>query len=483
MFLNPPSFEGFDGGASSRWPASREIESYWYPVWLCYPAGLLPDSKVVDAPPHKISIEQTVEMGKDFELLVLFTSTPGFEVDVKMANMMKASNPKLKVCFVGPPVTVEPEKTLNATDAIDFIVRREFDHQIVAYANGTPLEDLPGVSFRKDGKIVNNPEGPVIENLDELPWVSKVYKRDLDVTNYNVPFLLNPFISLYTSRGCPAMCTFCLWPQTHSGHRWRLRSSDDVAAEMRYIKENFPEIKEVFFDDDTFNYKASRTIELCAKLKPLNMTWSCTSRVTTDYDTLKAMKDAGCRLLIVGYESGDPQILKNIKKGATIDMAERFTANCKKLGLLVHGDFIVGLPGESRESIRKTIDFAKKLDNETIQVSIAHPYPGTEFYDYAKKNNLISIGNMTDEVGHQLPKVIYPGLDEAELVEWVERFYGEYYFRARVIWRVVSKAIFNSHDRKRLTKEAKEYMALRAKRKRFVADHRAASAATANAGD
>jgi hopanoid biosynthesis associated radical SAM protein HpnJ len=482
MFLNPPSFEGFDGGASSRWPASREIESYWYPVWLCYPAGMLPDSKVVDAPPHKISIEQVVEMGRDFELLVLFTSTPGFDVDVKMAGMMKTANPNLKVCFVGPPVTVEPEKTLNATIAIDFIVRKEFDHQIVDYANGKPLEELPGVSYRKDGKVINNPERGVIENLDELPWVSKVYKRDLDVTNYNVPFLLNPFISLYTSRGCPAMCTFCLWPQTHSGHRWRLRSSDDVAAEMKYIKENFPQIKEVFFDDDTFNYQKARTIELCSKLKPLNMTWSCTSRVTTDYDTLKAMKDAGCRLLIVGYESGDPQILKNIKKGATIDMAERFTANCKKLGLIIHGDFIVGLPGESRESIRKTIDFAKKLDNETIQVSIAHPYPGTEFYDYAKKNDLISIGSMTDEVGHQLPKVIYPGLDEAELVEWVERFYGEYYFRPRVIWRVVSKAIFNKHDRQRLTKEAKEYMALRKKRRKFVSDHRATSVA-ANAGD
>jgi hopanoid biosynthesis associated radical SAM protein HpnJ len=482
MFLNPPSFEGFDGGASSRWPASREIESYWYPVWLCYPAGMLPDSKVVDAPPHKISIEQVVEMGKDFELLVLFTSTPGFDVDVKMANMMKSANPKLKVCFVGPPVTVEPEKTLLATKAIDFVVRKEFDHQIVDYANGKPLEELPGVSFIKDGKVVNNPERGVIENLDELPWVSKVYKRDLDVTNYNVPFLLNPFISLYTSRGCPAMCTFCLWPQTHSGHRWRLRSSDDVAAEMKYIKENFPQVKEVFFDDDTFNYQKARTIELCSKLKPLNMTWSCTSRVTTDYDTLKAMKEAGCRLLIVGYESGDPQILKNIKKGATIDMAERFTANCKKLGLIIHGDFIVGLPGESRESIRKTIDFAKKLDNETIQVSIAHPYPGTEFYDYAKKNNLISIGSMTDEVGHQLPKVIYPGLDEAELVEWVERFYGEYYFRPRVIWRVVSKAIFDKHERQRLSKEAKEYMALRKKRRKFVTDHRAASVA-ANAGD
>jgi hopanoid biosynthesis associated radical SAM protein HpnJ len=482
LFLNPPSFEGFDGGASSRWPASREIESYWYPVWLCYPAGLLADSKVVDAPPHGISIESTVEMAKEFELLVLFTSTPGFHVDMKMAEMMKDVNPKLKVVFVGPPVTTEPEKTLRSSSAIDFVVRREFDYQIADFAKGKPLESLPGVSFRKNGGIVNNAEGGVIENLDELPWVSKVYKRDLDVTRYNVPFLLNPFISFYTSRGCPAMCTFCLWPQTHSGHRWRLRSTDDVANEVRYALEAFPQVKEIFFDDDTFNYQKARTIELCAKLKPLKFTWSCTSRVTTDYDTLKTMKEAGCRLLIVGYESGDPQILKNIKKGATVDMAQRFTANCKKLGLVIHGDFIVGLPGETSESLRKTIDFAKRLDNETIQVSIAHPYPGTEFYDYAKKNDLITIDSMTDEVGHQLPTVIYPGLDRAELVDWVERFYGEYYFRPRVIWRVVRKAIFNSTERKRLTKEAREYMALRAKRKKFVTDTRRA-AVSANAGD
>ncbi len=483
LFLNPPSFEGFDGGASSRWPASREIESYWYPVWLCYPAGMLPDSKVLDAPPHKVSIEQTVEMAKDFELLVLFTSTPGFHVDVKMAEMMKDSNSKLKVAFVGPPVTVEPDKCLRTSNAIDFVVRREFDHQIVDFANGKPLEELPGVSFRRNGAIVNNPEGGVIENLDELPWVTKVYKRDLDVSRYNVPFLLNPFVSLYTSRGCPAMCTFCLWPQTHSGHRWRLRSTDDVANEVRYTKEAFPQIKEIFFDDDTFNYQKARTIELCRKLKPLGMTWSCTSRVTTDYDTLKAMKEAGCRLLIVGYESGDPEILKNIKKGATIDMAQRFTANCKKLGLLIHGDFIVGLPGESHGSIRRTIDFAKKLDTETIQVSIAHPYPGTEFYDFAKKNDLITIDSMTDEVGHQLPNVIYPGLDRGALVDWVERFYGEYYFRPRVIWRVVRKAIFDTAERKRLTKEAREYMALRAKRKKFVSDHNRKVAASTAGGD
>jgi hopanoid biosynthesis associated radical SAM protein HpnJ len=482
LFLNPPSFEGFDGGASSRWPASREIESYWYPVWLCYPAGMLPDSKVLDAPPHKVSIEQTVAMAGDYELLVLFTSTPGFPVDVKMAEMMKDANPKLRVAFVGPPVTTEPEKTLRATRAIDFVVRREFDYAIADYARGKALKEIPNVSYRANGEIAHNPEGGYVENLDALPWVSKVYKRDLDITRYNVPFLLNPFLSFYTSRGCPAMCTFCLWPQTHSGHRWRLRSASDVANEARYALEAFPNIKEIFFDDDTFNYQKARTIELCKALQPLKFTWSCTSRVTTDYETLKAMKNAGCRLLIVGYESGDPQILKNIKKGATIDMAQRFTANCKKLGLLIHGDYIVGLPGESRESIRRTIDFAKRLDTETIQVSIAHPYPGTEFYEYARKNDLITIDSMTDEAGHQLPNIIYPGLDRAELVDWVEKFYGEYYFRPRVVWRVVRKAIFDSAERRRLTKEAREYLALRAKRKRFVEEHRQA-AASVSSGD
>jgi radical SAM superfamily enzyme YgiQ (UPF0313 family) len=262
-----------------------------------------------------------------------------------------------------------------------------------------------------------------------------------------------------------------LWPQTHSGHRWRLRSSDDIVNECRYALENFPGLREIFFDDDTFNYQKARTIELCSKLKTLkNFTWSCTSRVTTDYDTLKAMKDAGCRLLIVGYESGDQQILKNIKKGATIDMARRFTANCKKLGLTVHGDFIVGLPGETRDTLRTSINFAKELDVETIQVSIAHPYPGTEFYDHVKKNGLITIDSMTDESGHQLPNYTYPGLDKGELVEWVERFYGEYYFRPKVAFRLVSKALFDNNDRKRLYKEAKEYLALRSKRRQYVKD-------------
>jgi radical SAM superfamily enzyme YgiQ (UPF0313 family) len=276
------------------------------------------------------------------------------------------------------------------------------------------------------------------------------------------------------------MCTFCLWPQTHSGHRWRLRSVQDVTNECRSALEKFDGLKEIFFDDDTFNYKKERTIALCSELKKLKFTWSCTSRVTTDYDTLKAMKEAGCRLLIVGYESGDQQILKNIKKGATVDMARRFTRDAHKLGLTIHGDFIVGLPGENRETLRNTIEFAKQIDCETIQVSIGHAYPGTEFYTYASKNGLVSIDGMTDEVGHQLPHVVYEGLGRGELVEWVEKFYGEYYFRPKAAWRVVRKAIANK-DLPRLYKEAREYLALRSKRKQFVKDQRSEEASKASA--
>jgi radical SAM superfamily enzyme YgiQ (UPF0313 family) len=235
-----------------------------------------------------------------------------------------------------------------------------------------------------------------------------------------------------------------LWPQTLSGHAWRKRSTDDVAAELAWAKENFPEAKEFFFDDDTFNIQKARTIELCSKIKPLGLTWSSTSRVTTDHETLKAMKDAGCRLLIVGFESGDPQILKNIKKGATVERALAFAKDCHDLGIAVHGDFVLGLPGESKESIRRTINFAKKLDVDTIQVSIAHALPGTELYEYVKANGFISnAAEMSDAGGHQLAHIAYPGLSTDYVLEMVSNFYDEYFFRPKQALRVVWKAIVN----------------------------------------
>jgi radical SAM superfamily enzyme YgiQ (UPF0313 family) len=242
---------------------------------------------------------------------------------------------------------------------------------------------------------------------------------------------------------------------------------------MAKAKEFWPNVREFFFDDDTFNIQKVRTIELCSKLKPLKLTWSCTSRVTTDYETLKAMKEAGCRLLIVGYESGDQQILKNIKKGATVERARQFTKDCHKLGLVVHGDFILGLPGETHETINTTIAFAKELDVETIQVSVAHAYPGTELYDYAVKNGfMVGDNKMVDEGGHQLAHIQYPGLPAEEILESVHRFYDEYYFRPKAVFRILRKAAFHAADRKRLYHEAKAFLKVRSMRTKWVKDKR-----------
>jgi len=468
LFLNPPSFENFDGGAGSRWPATREIESYWYPVWLAYPTGMIEGAKLLDAPPHYVSAEQTIETAKEYDFLVLYTSTPGFPGDIRLAQRIKDVNPKIKIAFVGPHVTVLPEQSLRDCSAIDFVVRKEFDYATKEFAEGKPLDQILGVSYRKNGSVAHNADRPQLQDLDALPHVTDIYQRDLDVRRYNVPFLLHPYVSLYTTRGCPAQCTFCLWPQTTSGHAWRKRSTDDVAREMAKAKEYWPYVKEFFFDDDTFNIQKARTIELCEKLKPLKLTWSCTSRVTTDYDTLKAMKEAGCRLMIVGYESGDQQILKNIKKGATLERARQFTKDAHKLGLVIHGDFILGLPGETRETIKNTIAFAKELDVETIQVSVAHAYPGTELYDFAIKNNFLAKGSMVDEGGHQLAHIEYPGLPADEVLESVHRFYDEYYFRPKAIFRIVRKAVFDSDERKRLYKEAKTFLKVRSMRNKLV---------------
>src|SRR5437667_3103380 len=323
LLLNPPSFENFDGGASSRWPATREIESYWYPVWLTYPAGMLAGSRLLDASPHKVNWQQTIEIAKDYEFLILFTSTVGFGSDVKLIRKIKETKPDLKIAFVGPYGHNNREETLNASQDIEFVTQGEFDHSVVEFARGKPLSEILGISYRKDGKIVHNAPRPQLHTvaLDALPFATEIYKRDLRIERYNVPFLLHPFISFYTTRGCPALCTFCMLPQTLSGHAWRTRSTDNVSREVKQALEYFPQMKENFFDDDTFNIRKDRVMDHTTKLKPLKFRWSSTARVHSDEETVKAMAEAGARLFIVGFESGDAQILKHIKKGATVEMA------------------------------------------------------------------------------------------------------------------------------------------------------------------
>ncbi len=460
LFLNPPSYEDFDGGAGSRYQATREVWSFWYPTWLAYPAGMIPGARLLDAPAHGYDLAKTVEAAKAYDLVVIHTSTPSLRMDARTAEAIKVANPGCTIAFVGGHPTARPEETLKVSAAIDIAGRKEFDYSMVEVAQGRDWQAIGGISYRKNGVISHNPDRPALtdEELDKLPFVTEVYARDLDYLRYNSPYCQYPYVSMYTGRGCPARCTFCLWPQVTQGHRYRVRSPENVAEEVSAMKAKFPKMRELFFDDDTFTADAARARRISQLLKPLGITWSTNSRANVDYETLKIMKDGGLRLFVVGYESGNAEILKNIRKGVRLDRARRFTRDCHDLGILIHGTFILGLPGETRQTIEESIKFAKEMDCETIQVSLASPYPGTELFEYLTRNGYLAVDPLLDESGYQKCTVEYPGLSSDEIYQAVERFYRSFYFRPRYIFKAVRKMITSTAECKRLIREGAQFL-------------------------
>jgi hopanoid biosynthesis associated radical SAM protein HpnJ len=459
LLLNPPSFQDFDGGAGSRYQATREVTSFWYPTWLCYPAGLIPGSRVVDAPPENLTVSQVAALAPDFELAVLFTTSPSFRHDLDTVTRLKEHNPKLQVGMVGPQVSVLAAESLAAGPQLDFVVRREFDYTVYELAQDRPWEEILGLSYRKNGGIHHNPERPLVEDLDSLPFVTDIYHRDLTLEHYQIPYLRYPYVSFYTGRGCPSHCVFCLWPQTFTGRRYRVRSVANVVSEVRRALTLFPQAAEIFFDDDTFTADGERAQELGRAFRSLKFLWSTTARVTTSYETLKAMKEGGLRLVVVGFETGDPQILKNIRKGATLDLGRRFVKWCRELGIQVHGTFMVGLPGETQASIEASIRFACELDPDTIQVSLATPYPGTEFYEFCReKGYLQDEARVHGATGYQQCVVDYPGLAAAEIFRAVPQFYRRFYFRPSYMARAALVMMRNPGERRRLLKEGRQFL-------------------------
>jgi hopanoid biosynthesis associated radical SAM protein HpnJ len=460
LLLNPPSYDDFDGGAGSRYQATREVWSFWYPTWLCYPAAMIPGSRVLDAPPLGIGVPETVEIARDYELVVLHTSTPSFRLDADTAARIKAARPDVTIAFVGGHPTAEPDGSLREAPAVDCVIRKEFDHAVVQLAEGRPLAEIPGVSHRAGAEVVHNPESSPLDSaaLDALPFVTDVYARDLDYTKYNSPYCHYPYVSLYTGRGCPARCTFCLWPQVTTGHSYRTRSPESVYEEVRRMPRLFPEMREVFFDDDTFTADPERACAIARRIAPLDITWSTNSRANVDRETLKVLKDHGLRLFVIGYESGNESILRGIKKGVGIERARRFTRDCHDLGIMIHGTFILGLPGETRETIAETMRFAREMNPSTIQVSLASPYPGTHFYDWVRDNGYLAVDQMVDTSGYQKCAVSYPSLSGEEIYAAVERFYRNYYFRPSYIVGSVRKMMRDPRERRRMLGEGRDFL-------------------------
>jgi hopanoid biosynthesis associated radical SAM protein HpnJ len=369
--------------------------------------------------------------------------------------------------FVGAKVAVEPDTSLEASEAVTFVAREEFDFTIAEIAAGRSLDDVNGITYRDNGRIISNPDRAMIEDMDTLPWVSPVYRRDLDINNYFIGYLKHPYVSLYTGRGCRSQCTFCLWPQTVGGHRYRTRSVENVLGEMDYIKRSLPQVKEVFFDDDTFTDSRQRAEEIAKGMGRMGLTWSCNAKANVPYETLKIFRENGLRLLLVGYESGNDAILTNIKKGVKVERARQFTKDCRSLGITIHGTFIVGLPGETRETIEATINFAKEINPHSLQVSIAAPYPGTALYRQAQENGWLTEeeGDLIDNHGVQTAVLEYPGLTRTEIFDSVETFYKKFYFRAGKIAEMSAEMARNPEMLRRRLREGVEFVSFLRRRK------------------
>jgi radical SAM superfamily enzyme YgiQ (UPF0313 family) len=442
-----------------RYTLRTRAGSLFPPIWLSWAAASVPDSRVVDSMASNLTVNDVLTIVKDYDLVVMQVDSATINFCIQVADMIKEST-NLSICFVGPHVSVQTcaDDVLRRAKSVDYAARKEYDYTIKELAEGKKPEEILGLSYKKNKAIYHNADRPFIQNLDNLPFVNPIYKRDLPVKVYRIHELRHPFTTIFSSRGCRYGCKYyCRWPAVFDGSNFRARSPQNVYEEVRWIKENMPEIKELLFDEGTFTTIPKRVEDICSLIKPLKVTWSCNARADVPFETLKKMKDAGCRLLIVGFESSHQEILNNIRKGERLDRMVQFVADCKKAKLLVHGTFMTGLPGETKETIQDNFKLAVKLDLDSIQFSVATPYPGTEFWDYLKQQGWLLNDNCISEDGLQHAVYKYPNLSQDEIEKSVEVLHKKFLFRRRFIWKTFRLACSNINEARRISKGLYEY--------------------------
>lgn len=463
--LNPPFFERFS--RAQRSPAVIKSGTLYYPIWLAYATGLLEKEghhvRLIDAPAEGQSLEAVLELTRDFkpQLAVLDTSTPSIHSDIQVAERIKKENPDCFIALVGTHVSALPEETLGLNTSIDAIARGEYDFTLRDLASVIDskgdLKDVPGLSFRSNGEILRNIDRPYMKNLDDLPFVSSVYKRHLKVENYFYSITKHPQITIMTSRGCPYQCSFCVYPQTIHGHTYRRRSVSNVIEEFKFIKKEFPHVKEIFIEDDTFTLDRKYCAEFSEKIisEGINIPWTANSRVDVSEETLKHLKGANCRLLCIGIESGDQTILDNIRKGIKLEQIKEFVKDAKRIGILVHACFMVGNPGETRETLKKTLNFAKGIKPDTVQFFPLMVYPGTEAYRWASENGYLQTQDytkwITDEGLHNCV-ISTPELSSDDLVQFCDEARRSFYLRPRYILSKVAQILRHPSESKRILK-------------------------------
>ncbi len=470
LMLNPPFLPKYS--RSSRSPAVTKSGTIYYPLWLSYAAGVLEkaghDVLLIDSPAEKAELDDIKSRITKFQpaIAVFDTSTPSILSDISVLETVKGwFNDKLLSILVGTHPTALPEETMNLSHHIDVIARREYDYTLRDIADKMAsgkidLSTVGGISYRQGTRIEHNEDRPYITDMDEVPFVSSVYKKHLNINNYFYAHVRNPTVSFFAGRGCPNKCFYCVYPQVMFGHKYRHRSPENIVSELEYIQKELPEVKEILIDDDNFTADQEHVLALCDVIikKKLKVSWTVEARVNLRLDVMKAMKKAGCRLLVAGFESGDQQILNNINKGAVIEQAEQFALNAQKAGLRVHGCFMAGNKGETRETMNKTLEFALKLNPDTAQFFPLMVYPGTRAYQWALDNSFIRAESYRDWLSAEgLHNCVLntPSLTAQELVKFCDDARRKFYLRPRYMVRKAADVIMNPSEIRRTVKAAK----------------------------
>jgi anaerobic magnesium-protoporphyrin IX monomethyl ester cyclase len=478
LFLNPPFLPRFS--RSQRSPAVTRSGTLYYPLWLAYAAGYLEkhghEVKLIDAAATSLSREETYHRIREFTpcLVIVDTSTPTIYNDIEIADAIASSLPRCVTVLVGTHVSALAEESLNACAKTSIVARGEYDQTILELTNtlaaDKPLSGIAGTSIKQNGVVMHNPDRPPLENLDDIPFVSSVYKKHLCARDYFFAASLYPEVQIMTARGCPFRCFFCLWPQAIKS-KYRTRSPANVAQEFLYIKEHLPEVKGVVIEDDTFTVDKSRVLAVCDELirQKAVIPWNANVRTDLDFSTLKRMKEAGCYLIITGIESGSQEILDNINKGLKTSNIQAFFDNAKRLGLLVHAAFMAGNPGETEETLELNLKLAKRYLPDTLQFFPLMPYPGTQAYEWARSNGYLKIGSYRDyltDAGLHNCVIDVPGLSSRRLVEWCNASRKAYYLSGRYLGYKLGQVIRQPaqfmrtykafvHFRKHLTRTAR----------------------------
>lgn len=442
LLIEPPPLQEYGNLRSKGSFGNLKTDIRWTPIDLIVIAGFLRkhylEVSIIDACGERINKEQLQKRfhNHNIKLIILNTSTTTIYQDIKIAEMAKTFYKDALVGLIGVHVMALPEETLHLSKSIDFVVYSEPEPPIMKLAKTLDMTKTLGIAYRSADGIVKNPASSPVENLDDLG----IPAHDL------VPFDLyrepqmkrSPMSVTMISRGCVNRCSFC---SSNFFNHYRVRSIDNVLKELEWISKVL-RIKELKFIDDGINYKRHWLKELLGNMieRNIDITWNANVRADyLDYELAVLMKRAGCHTLNIGIESGDETILDNVNKNLKIDLIKSKVQQIKEAGLEWQAYFMLGLPGETKESMRKTLELALQLDPDLVTFNIATPHPGTAFFNLLKENRFLKDVDWNSYDTNSQPVYNYPHLSSKEIYAFSLKANRRFYYRPKYIVRRIKR--------------------------------------------